>query len=62
MKEDDPDSVFLKLEVLIPAWDDDLQQDVRDGQRPGSLSQSGTGSFDTYLALLEKNEIVSVRS
>ena len=54
MKEDDPDSVFLKLEVLIPAWDDDLQQDVRDGQRPGSLSQSGTGGFDTYLALLEK--------
>ena len=54
MKEDDPDSVFLKFKVLIPAWDDDLQQDVRDGQRPGSLSQSGTGGFDTYLALLEK--------
>ena len=40
--------------TLIPAWDDDLQQDVRDGQRPGSLSQSGTGGFDTYLTLLEK--------
>ena len=50
---------FSSNSTLIPAWDDDLQQDVRDGQRPGSLSQSGTGGFDTYL---EKNENVSVRS
>ena len=40
---------FSSNSTLIPAWDDDLQQDVRDGQRPGSLSQSGTGGFDTYL-------------
>ena len=38
------DGYLPKISIAyVPAWYDDLQQDVRDAERPWSPSQPGTG-------------------